>query len=95
MLQDADTDGLIATCRLLCSSGSRCLVAVEKRTSEVYDQFVNQARAAFGEVRAVLCVIKRTMHASSDCGHRSIGLSARRLQLFHTKATSGVPIRYS
>ena len=51
MVQDADTEGLVTTCRLLCSSGSRCLVAVEKRTSEVYERFVDQARAAFGEVR--------------------------------------------
>ena len=51
MLQGADTEALIATCRLLSSSSSLCLIAVEQRTSKVYNRFLEQARAAFAEVR--------------------------------------------
>ena len=49
-LQNSDTEAFIATCSLLCSSSTTCLVAIERRTAEVYDRFVNQAKAAFSEV---------------------------------------------
>ena len=62
VLQGADIEALIAMCRLLCSSTSRCLVAVEKRTSEAFERFLKQAGVAFGKVvrASDSCMVVRT-----------------------------------
>ena len=93
-MQGADIEAFIATCRLLCSSSTRCLVAIEQRTAAVYDRYMSQCEAAFSEVCCAECALE-SYHAplrELACPICSVATQVTKL-VYHSKVGSGNQIQ--